>query len=58
MNRVELYRSYAAECVRLARQATNPTDKTLLLEMADKWMRMAQRAEAATDAADDAAEDE
>jgi hypothetical protein len=56
MNRVELYRSYAAECVRLARQATNPTDKTLLLEMADKWMRMAQRAEARTDA-DDAAED-
>jgi hypothetical protein len=56
MNRVELYRSYAAECVRLARQATNPADKTLLLEMADKWMRMAQRTEAATDA-DDAAED-
>jgi len=56
MNRVELYRSYAAECVRLARQATNPTDKTLLLEMADKWMRMTQRAVARTDA-DDAAED-
>ncbi len=58
MNRVELYRSYAAECVRLARQGTNPTDKTLLLEMADKWMRMAQSVEARTDDPDDAAEDE
>ena len=52
MNRVELYRSYAAECVRLARHSSNPTDKTLLLEMAESWIRMAERAEARTDAED------
>jgi hypothetical protein len=54
MSRVELYRNYAAESVRLARQATNPTDKALLLEMADSWIRMAERAAARTDC-DDAA---
>ena len=56
MSRVELYRSYAAECVRLARQSTNPTDKAQLLEMAERWIRMAERAGAPTDA-DDAEED-
>ncbi len=57
MSRVELYRSYAAECVRLARQAANPTDKALLLEMADGWIRMAERAAARMDC-DDAAKDD
>ena len=56
MGRVELYRSYAAECVRLARQSTNPTDQALLLEMAENWIRMAERAKARTDG-DDVAED-
>jgi hypothetical protein len=56
MSRVALYRSYAAECVRLAQQSTNPTDKAQLLEMAERWIRIAERAEAPTDA-DDPAED-
>jgi hypothetical protein len=46
MNWAEQYRGYAAECVRLARHAANPTDKALLVEMAENWIRMAERAEA------------
>jgi len=41
----ERYREMAAECVRIAQQSTNPEDKALLLEMADLWRRMAERAE-------------
>jgi hypothetical protein len=46
MNWAEQYRGYAAECVRLARHSINPTDKALLAEMAENWIRMAERAEA------------
>jgi hypothetical protein len=45
MSWTDRYRSYAAECVRLARQSTNPIDKALLLEMADSWIRRAERAQ-------------
>jgi hypothetical protein len=36
----------------LARHSTNPTDKVLLVEMAESWIRMAQRAEARAEAGD------
>ena len=49
MSWAERYRTHAAECLRLARQATTPTDKTLLLNMADHWVRLAERAEARGD---------
>lgn len=45
MATVERYRHYAAECVRLARQSTNPMEKDLLLQMAEQWRKLADRAE-------------
>jgi hypothetical protein len=38
------YREFAAECVRAAQQASNPDDKVVLLEMAETWRRLAERA--------------
>jgi hypothetical protein len=38
------YREFAAECVRVAQQSSNPDDKAMLLEMADTWLRLAERA--------------
>jgi hypothetical protein len=46
MSRAERYRNFAADCVRLAQQSTNPADKALLVEMAENWIRMAKRVEA------------
>jgi hypothetical protein len=40
------YTGYAAECVRVAQQTTNPNDKLLLLQMAETWRRVAERTEA------------
>jgi len=45
MNWAERYRGHAADCVRLARQTVSPTDKALLLQMAESWVRLAERAE-------------
>jgi len=50
MSWAERYRTHAADCVRLAQQATTPTDKALLLDMAEHWVRLAERAEARGDA--------
>jgi hypothetical protein len=58
MSWAERYRGYAAECVRLAQHSPNPADKALLVEMAESWIRMAERAEARADPKDDAAENE
>jgi hypothetical protein len=52
MSWAERYRGYAAECVRLARLSGNPADKALLVEMAENWVRMAERAEARADGSD------
>jgi hypothetical protein len=41
----EAYREYAAQCVRLAQQKQKPTEKAILLEMADIWIRLAEKAE-------------
>jgi hypothetical protein len=45
MNPAERYRMLAAHCVRLARHTANPSDKALLLQMVDSWVRLAERAE-------------
>jgi hypothetical protein len=45
MARADDYRRYAAECIRVAQQATNSHDKTLLLEMAQRWRDLAERVE-------------
>jgi hypothetical protein len=45
-SRAEQYRRYAAECVRVAQETTNAGDKAMLLQMAETWRRLAERAEA------------
>jgi len=45
MSRAEEYRRYAAECVRVAQQIHNPRDKAMLLDMAEKWRALADKAE-------------
>jgi len=39
------YRLYGAECLRLAKLASNDSDRLLLLHMADAWQRLAERSE-------------
>ena len=39
---VEQYKEFAAECLRLARQATDSAHKARLLEMAEAWQRLAR----------------
>jgi hypothetical protein len=46
MASADQYRRYAAECIRVAQQATDPTDKLVLLQMAETWRRLAERADA------------
>ena len=36
----ERYKQYAAECVRIAQQTTDPAQKARLLEMAEAWQRL------------------
>jgi len=45
MHRVAEYRHYAAECLRVAHQSNDPNDKSLLLEMAQRWRELADRVE-------------
>jgi Tfp pilus assembly protein PilX len=52
MNPAERYRMLAAHCVRLARHTVNSSDKALLLQMAESWVRLAERAGARADADD------
>ena len=42
MASVDAYRRYAAQCVRIAQQTENPSDKALLLGMAEAWLRLAE----------------
>jgi hypothetical protein len=43
--RADQYRRYAADCVRVAQETTSPGDKAMLLQMAETWRRMAEKAE-------------
>jgi hypothetical protein len=43
--RINEYRRYAAECLWIADDITNPENKMLLLAMAQAWLKLAQRAE-------------
>ena len=47
MSRYENFRQYAAECVRRAETEQKPEDKTLLLNLALAWIRLAQQSQAA-----------
>ena len=46
MRAPDQYRQHADECVRVAQMITDPVDKALLLQMAQTWRRLAERAEA------------
>jgi hypothetical protein len=37
------YREYAADCVRQAQDETSPSDRTILLNVALAWVRLAQQ---------------
>jgi hypothetical protein len=45
MRRADQYRHYAAECMRLACRAKTDNEKRLLLQMAESWRKMADRAQ-------------
>jgi putative IMPACT (imprinted ancient) family translation regulator len=45
MGLTDQYKRRAAECVRMAERTDNAEDKTLLLQMAQTWMRLAEKAE-------------
>ena len=40
----ERYNQYASECLRLAGKASSAHEKNLLLQMAEAWRRLAERA--------------
>jgi hypothetical protein len=44
MTRAEEYRGYAFECIRVAQETQNSTDKAMLLAMAQKWQALAEKA--------------
>ena len=39
----EYHRGMAAECVRLAKETDDPFNKALYLEMAQNWLKLAER---------------
>jgi hypothetical protein len=43
----EKYRQHAADCLRLAQLVSTPGDRTVLVEMAAAWLRLAERASSA-----------
>lgn len=44
LDRCEAYRHFAAHCLELARRMDSPRDRTILLEMALLWSRLAELA--------------
>ena len=43
VSRTEDHRRRAAECLRLAREAADKTNKALLIEMAQTWAKLAEQ---------------
>ena len=43
MSRVDEYRRYAAECLRIAQETSDPEAKARLLNMAQKWRELSER---------------
>jgi len=41
---VERYRSHAAKCVKISRHIPEPAGKLVLLEMAQSWLNLAEKA--------------
>ena len=38
------YKQFAAECVNVAQQTSSPRDKAVLLQMAETWLKLAEKA--------------
>lgn len=55
MGRIESFREYAADCMRRAEGEQTPEDKTILLNMALAWVRLAQQSQAVAGAKDEVA---
>jgi hypothetical protein len=53
MRLTDQYLSYAAECVRVAREIKDPKDKATLLHMAEMWERLAKQGASRSKAKDD-----
>ena len=49
MARTDDYARYAAECVRVALKNLTTRDKTMLLDMAQRWRELARKLEAEDD---------
>jgi len=43
--RAEIYRCYAAECLRFAYEMTSPSSRAVLLDMAQHWRILAEQAD-------------
>jgi hypothetical protein len=48
MARADEYRRYATECIRVAQVTAIPEHKAMLLQMAQKWRELAEKAERET----------
>ena len=48
MTRMELYRHYAAECIRIAQEVSDPAHRVTLIEMAQLWRNLLDRMEKET----------
>jgi hypothetical protein len=53
MSKAEKYREYARFCVELAQSASLPDDRARLIEMAQLWVRLAERVERSPQSDDD-----
>jgi hypothetical protein len=40
---VERYRSYAAKCIKISRNISDPIGKLVLLEMAQTWLKLGEQ---------------
>jgi len=49
MSLADRYRQFATDCVRAAHDSSDPGDRALLLEMAEAWRQLAERAGKARD---------
>ena len=45
MARADEYRRHAAECLRVAQRVSDPNDKALLIQMAERWRELAEKVE-------------
>jgi hypothetical protein len=43
VNKSDYYRQYALECLRLANDTNEPSTKAVLIDMAQAWIKLAER---------------